>query len=239
MRSNGAPLIAALLLALLFGASCDQVIALDKGLDNAEGSTADKQSGEDMAAGGNPAEDIAEGADSPSGNALSDSAASADTAAPALDDEWNSDGLGDEEAVPDADSGAAAPDDAYEAGDASATDEDPTSSFTYTDCDCGETPDYAPICCDGHTTVFNKCFANCINYYTGQCATQQDGTCAAQGGENDSDSDTEVSDDDAISVGTCGCVPTDMSAWCCDDGDRYVGQCTATCECEGTPAPCR
>ncbi len=246
--------IIAALLALLFAGSCEQVISLDKGLANAEGST-DKEGEFDGATGGNPAEDIAEGPDSPDNQATADSTASADgtvsdadTATPNSDDSWNEDGTADESSYSDADNGVApdtmadssvSDEDAYDGmDDTVSADSDPTASLTPEDCGCGENPEYAPICCDGVTTVFNTCFANCLNVNSGQCATQQTGTCASQGGENDADADTEVSDDDTINVGSCGCIPTDMNAWCCDGGTRYISECTATCECEGTAVFC-
>ncbi len=240
--------IIAALLALLFAGSCEQVIELDKGLSNAEGST-DKEGEFDGATGGNPAEDIAEGPDSPTDQATADSTASADgsvsdadTAAPNADDSWNEDGADEETGYSDADftmaDSSVSDADSYDAVDEAVSgDSDPTASLTPDDCGCGENPAYAPICCDGVTTVFNTCFANCLNVNSGQCATQQTGTCASQGGENDTD-DTEVNDDDAINIGSCGCVPTDMNAWCCDGGVRYISECTATCECEGTAALC-
>lgn len=230
-------IIAALLMALFF-AACDQVIELDKNFSNAEGSTDQKDSNSDGTGGTNPAEDIAEGADSPGNQTYNDSAMSdntvSDAAVPYTDEEdWNG---ADSATMADETS---AYDDSYdELDDMAMSDSDPTATFSATDCGCGENPAYAPICCDGVTTVFNTCFANCINVHTGQCATQQEGTCATQGGENDSDADTEVNDDDTINVGACGCVPADMNAWCCDDGVRYISQCTATCECAGTAALC-
>ncbi len=235
--------IIAALLALLLVASCEQVIELDKSLSGAEGSSTDDQKDTADGTGGNPAEDIAEGPDSPGNGAYNDSAASADTAAPATDDYNNQDGADDEMAA----DNATMPDTAV-SDDAEVSDDDPTSSFSAADCACGDDPLYEPVCCDGVTTVFNTCFANCLNYHTGQCASQQNGTCATQGGENDADTDTasspdddavvETPDDDSITVGGCGCVPTDMNAWCCDGGTRYISECTATCECEGAAAPC-
>ena len=239
MRVNIA--IIAALLALLSATACEQVIELDKGLSNAEGST-DKEGAFDDATGGNPAEDIAEGPDSPGSGSYNDSVASADgtlsdtdTAAPSTDEEgWNGDGA-DESSYSDADNAVMPDASAYD--DAQMSDSDPTASLTPDDCGCGDEPLYEPICCDGVTTVFNTCFANCLSVNTGQCATQQTGTCGTQGGENDTD-DTAVNDDDTIDVATCGCVPTDMNSWCCDGGTRYISQCTASCECEGTVTAC-
>ncbi|HNT27977.1 MAG TPA: hypothetical protein PKH10_07350 [bacterium] len=238
MRVNSA-IIAALLAATVF-LSCEQVISLDRSLSQAEGSAdGEKDSTDEGAAGGNPAEDIAEGADSPSGDMYSDSVAAsdADNAVPMSDDYMNGDGSEDELATDSAtypDSASSDGTGMSDADTAESNDDDPTAVFSVGDCGCGDSPAYEPICCDGVTTVFNTCFANCINVHTGQCATRTDGPCAAAI-DND---DSEVSDDDAV-TGTCGCVPTDMNAWCCDGGARYISQCTATCECGGDITPCR
>lgn len=239
MRTNGA-VITALLATILF-LSCEQVISLDRSLSQAEGSADnEKDSADEGTAGGDPAEDIAEGADSPGSGMYNDSSASsdADTVAPMSDDYMNGDGSEDELAT----DGAAYPDtassDSISMSDADTADEwnddDAAATFSVGDCGCGESPAYEPICCDGATTVFNTCFANCLNVHTGQCATRTDGACAAAI-DND---DAEVSDDDAV-TGACGCVPTDLDAWCCDGGVRYISQCAATCECSGDIVPCR
>ncbi len=233
-----------LLAALFFGVvSCDRVIALDKGFDSAEGSTGDKQGETDeTAATGNPAEDLAEGPDSPPADDLASDAAAtsdSDTALPMADEEWggenSSDGTG---SYTDADSALA---DAVSASDEDSEVSDDDTSFTFSvgDCGCGEQPAYDPVCCDGTTTVFNKCFANCLNYYTGQCVSQEKGACGSSNdGGSDADEIEEVPDDDAVTAGSCECAPADLSPWCCD-GQRYLGECTALCDCEETPVPCR
>lgn len=233
MRINGA-VIAALLAAALF-LSCEQVISLDRGLSQAEGSADNEKDSTDEGAAGNPAEDIAEGADSPGSGMYSDSSASsdADTVAPLSDEGWNGDGSDTEMASDNAVSDGISMSDADTYDETN--DDDPTAAFGVSDCGCGPSPAYEPICCDGATTVFNTCFANCLNVHTGQCATRTEGACAAA---LDNDTDSEVSDDDAF-TGACGCVPTDMNAWCCDGGARYISQCAATCECAGDIAACR
>ncbi len=237
---TGATLVVVLLLGVV---SCERVIALDRGLDNAEGSTGDKQGGTDeTATAGNPAEDLAEGPDSPLTNDLySDATATSDndTAAPMTEEEWEGENTSDSTGPsPDSDFALAdsglMPDE-----DAVISDTDTALTFSVSDCGCGERPAYEPVCCDGQTTVFNKCFANCLNYYTGQCISQQNGVCASSN-DNGSDADEieEVSDDDAVTSGSCECAPADLSSWCCE-GRRYIGECTALCDCEESPVPCR
>jgi len=229
MNDRGSIFLTALLLTLVAGvSSCERVIALDKGVEKAEGSVTNKQSGDEALAGGNPAENIAEGPASPPGEFAGDATAASDsdTVAPAADESWFDNGTDTEDAF--SDSGTT-------------PDEDLPSSFSIADCACGESPIYAPVCCDGTTTVFNKCFANCLNYYTGQCAAQQEGTCTKRGNDTATDDDnlSETSDDDTLLTTECGCIPTDINAWCCDGSGRYIGKCTALCNCEDIPTPCR
>ncbi len=222
--------------------SCERVIALDKGLENAEGSAGDKQGETDEAAGSNPAENIAEGPDSsPADGLYNDAAATNDTdiALPAAEEEWGGENSSDSTGTyTDTDSALA---DAVSASDEDAvvSDADTSSSFSVSDCGCGDQPTYDPVCCDGTTTVFNKCFANCINYHTGQCVSQEKGPCGSSNDDgSDADEIEEVPDDDAVTTGSCECAPADLSPWCCE-GNRYLGECTALCDCAESPVPCR
>ena len=161
------------------------------------------------------------------------------------------------------------PDTYYDADDTSHEfpDEDPCrfpdcdpfpEEFSHADCDdCGETPDYEPVCCNGVISVFNSCFAKCyaINSSNKICSVYQPGLC--NGNENESeddgsgetsepdaeegDQDTENADDDdeipdsdedAEAAG-CGCYPeNEPSIFRCGESFYFITECLASCHCD-------
>ena len=123
-------------------------------------------------------------------------------------------------------------------------------------CECGEAPQYQPVCCDGKISVFNKCFANCyaINSDGKICSVSETGLCdeyektdddAEETPENDTeeddqdaeitdDSDTELPDSDEIVIeNECGCYPEEEPAiFRCGEDSFFVTSCLANCFCE-------
>ena len=128
--------------------------------------------------------------------------------------------------------------------------------FSNADCNCGEDPQYDPICCNGVIVVFNLCFAHCyaINsgnkictaYYAGLCAgyeTSDDDTEelpvnddeeSGHDGEIIDDSDFEMPDsDEDVLNNECACYPEEEAAiFSCGEGSYLVTSCLADCLCE-------
>lgn len=87
-----------------------------------------------------------------------------------------------------------------------------SEEFTSDDCACGKEPEYAPVCCNGNTSVFSACFANCyyLNSQSRVCSEYADGVCESLPEQNsdedvmtddsDIDTDTAVTDDDALTL---------------------------------------
>lgn len=83
-----------------------------------------------------------------------------------------------------------------------------SEEFTSDDCACGKEPEYAPVCCNGNTSVFSACFANCyyLNSQSRVCSEYATGVCESLPEQNsdedvmtddpDIDTDTAVPDDD-------------------------------------------
>ena len=130
--------------------------------------------------------------------------------------------------------------------------------FSNAECDCGETPYYEPVCCNGVISVFNQCFANCyaINSYNKICTLYQSGLCSeyeksdsdtdeipeADNEENDqdtdifNDNDNELSDSDEDTetiVNECGCYPeNEPSIFRCGEIFFFITECLASCHCD-------
>ncbi len=86
-----------------------------------------------------------------------------------------------------------------------------------TQCDCTDAPSFEPVCCNGVTAVYNRCYANCLgNEFKMVCDESiAEGSCKG---------DTPDS---------CGCIPDDFNLYrCISDGSIYISSCMAGCFCK-------
>lgn len=128
--------------------------------------------------------------------------------------------------------------------------------FSNAECNCGEDPQYDPICCNGVIVVFNLCFAHCYAINSGNkiCTAYYEGLCAGYENsdddveeipENDSeenDQDAEIIDDSDFEVpdsdedvldDECACYPEEEAAiFSCGEGSYLITSCLANCLCE-------
>lgn len=142
-------------------------------------------------------------------------------------------------------------------GDASSPEENSLfpADFSNAECDCGSTPDYHPICCDGRILVFNACFANCYAVKTeGRiCAFYKTGLCSDETG-SDEENDPETDDSDDLDDDTddgeqpdsdedpaeipneCGCYPEEKpDMFFCSRNNSvfyFMSFCLAECQCD-------
>lgn len=130
--------------------------------------------------------------------------------------------------------------------------------FSNDDCNCGEDPQYDPICCNGVIVVFNSCFAHCYAIYSGNkiCTAYYMGLCAGYENsdddagempendteendqdntiveENDDDEELPDSDEDDLDSG-CGCYPgKEAEIFSCGEHSYLITSCLANCLCE-------
>ena len=121
--------------------------------------------------------------------------------------------------------------------------------FSNSECNCGEAPQYQPLCCDGKISVFNVCFANCYAVNSGNkiCSSYEAGLCngaeANDGAESEvNDQDTEIIDDtdeelpdsDTVVINNeCGCYPgDDTEIFSCGNDSYAITSCLANCICD-------
>ena len=116
--------------------------------------------------------------------------------------------------------------------------------FSNAECDCGDEPDYHPICCDGETLVFNACFANCYavnsngricNFYeTGLCFDETDDSETEDSEDDDEQPDSD--EDSAEIPNECGCYPDEKpERFACLQSDYvtfFMSSCLAECYCD-------
>lgn len=105
--------------------------------------------------------------------------------------------------------------------------EDPfPEGFSNIECDCGNTPDYQPVCCDGMTLVFNACFANCYAVKSNAkiCVSYENGLCP----------DSDDGGDPDGTPNECGCYPEEEpSVFRCGENSYFITSCLANCHCDG------
>ena len=122
--------------------------------------------------------------------------------------------------------------------------------FANTECNCGETPQYQPLCCDGKISVFNVCFANCYavnsgnkicySHKTGRCnGSEENGTGSEENDQDieiidDSDKELPDSDEDtSIIDNECGCYPEEEAGiFKCGEDSYAITSCLANCICD-------
>ena len=133
--------------------------------------------------------------------------------------------------------------------------------FSNDDCNCGEDPQYDPICCNGVISVFNLCFAHCYAIRSANkiCSVYKAGLCdgyessdddeeipendpeesdpetndqdSAIVEENDNDEEFPDSDEESLESG-CGCYPEDEAAiFRCGEHSYFITSCLANCFC--------
>ena len=133
--------------------------------------------------------------------------------------------------------------------------------FSNADCDCGEDPQYDPICCNGVISVFNLCFAHCYAIHSANkiCSVYKAGLCdgyessdddeeipendpeesdpetndqdSAIVEENDNDEEFPDSDEESLESG-CGCYPENEAAiFRCGEHSYFITSCLANCLC--------
>ena len=129
--------------------------------------------------------------------------------------------------------------------------------FSNDECNCGENPQYDPICCDGVISVFNICFAYCyaVNSSNKICSVYSVGLCGGnENGPDDSgetpendieendqdieiieDNDNELpdSDEEIVIDNECGCYPEEEAAiFRCGESFYFITECLANCHCD-------
>ena len=131
--------------------------------------------------------------------------------------------------------------------------------FSNAECDCGENPQYDPVCCNGVILVFNSCFAHCYAIRSGNkiCSVYHTGLCTGYEESDDdpeeiSENDTEENDQDLeiiddndedelpgqdedseVSGSECGCYPEEEAAiFSCGEHSYLITSCLAHCLCE-------
>ena len=117
--------------------------------------------------------------------------------------------------------------------------------FSNAECDCGNEPDYHPICCDGTILVFNACFANCyaVKSKGGICAFYETGLCYdetgsdEEAGSGDDDNEQPDNDEDFSGISNkCGCYPDEKpEIFSCIPNNfvsYFISSCLAECYCD-------
>ena len=102
--------------------------------------------------------------------------------------------------------------------------------FSNEECDCGETPDYQPICCDGVTLVFNACYANCYAVKSAGriCLSYENGLCFDKTGDENPDDNENPPEN----PNECGCFPEEQpEIFGCGEKFHAITFCLAKCHC--------